>query len=257
MKFSIITTSYNSAKTISKSINSLKKQNFKNIEMLWIDNSSMDGTYQILKKNKTSKTKLIKVKNMSISKAWNLGIKKSKGDIVGFLNSDDALVSKNIIARINDVFSKKKCNVVYTDIFYINYKNKIIRNWISDKFTNKILEKEYFKKKIKYGWMPPHPGFFVSKKFLRKIGYFNNSYKVSFDYDLILRILKSKDLKAYYLPIKSVKMLIGGNSNKISNIITKMKEDIKIINNNNVGGILTLLLKNISKISQFFIRSKN
>ena len=89
MKFSIITTTYNSAQTIFKCISSLKNQTYKNIELIWIDNSSEDETYKILKKNKNSNTKLIKVKKKSISEAWNIGIKKSTGDIIGFLNSDD------------------------------------------------------------------------------------------------------------------------------------------------------------------------
>ena len=52
MKFSIITTTYNSAQTIFKCISSLKNQNYKNIELIWIDNSSEDETYKILKKIK-------------------------------------------------------------------------------------------------------------------------------------------------------------------------------------------------------------
>ena len=47
-------------------------------------------------------------------------------------------------------------------------------------------------------------------------------------------------------------MLIGGNSNKIKNIIFKMKEDLKIIKKYKLGGYQTLFLKNILKFNQFF-----
>jgi len=147
MKFSIITTTYNSAQTIFKCISSLKKQNYKNIELIWIDNSSEDETYKILKKNKNSNTKLIKVKKKSISEAWNIGIKKSTGDIIGFLNSDDVLSKRNIIKQISDTFKSKKCNMVYTDIHYVNKNGKIIRNWKANLFTNKTETKNYYKKK--------------------------------------------------------------------------------------------------------------
>ena len=137
MKFSIITTTYNSSQTIFKCISSLRNQTYKNIELIWIDNSSEDTTYEILNKYKSRNTKLIKVKNKSISEAWNIGIKKSTGDIVSFLNSDDILSNKNIIKKISNIFKSKKCNAVYTDIHCVNKNGKIIRNWKANLFTNK------------------------------------------------------------------------------------------------------------------------
>ena len=58
MKFSIITTTYNSSQTIFKCISSLKIQTYKNMELIWIDNSSKDSTYKILNKYKNSFEKL-------------------------------------------------------------------------------------------------------------------------------------------------------------------------------------------------------
>ena len=66
MKISIITTTFNSSKTILKCISSIKKQSYRDIEMIWIDNSSTDETYKILNKYKNKKTKLVKVKHKSI-----------------------------------------------------------------------------------------------------------------------------------------------------------------------------------------------
>lgn len=252
MKFSIITTTYNSAQTIFKCVSSLKNQTYKNIELIWIDNSSVDATYKILNKNKNKNTKLIKVKNKSISEAWNIGIRKSTGDIIGFLNSDDVLSNKTVIKKISKIFKSKKCNMVYTDIHYVNKKGKIIRNWKANLFTNKIETENYYNKKIIFGWMIPHPSLYVKKKFIKKIGFFNNKFKISFDYDFIIRLLKHRNVNSYYLPIVSIKMLIGGNSNKIKNIFLKMREDLKIIKKYKLGGYQTLFLKNILKLNQFF-----
>ena len=130
--------------------------------------------------------------------------------------------------------------MVYTDIHYVNKNGKIIRNWKANLFTNIIETKSYYNNKISYGWMMPHPGLYVKKNLLKKIGFFNNNFKISFDYDFIIRLLKNKDVNSYYLPIVSVKMLIGGNSNKIKNIIFKMKEDLKIIKKYKLGGYQTL-----------------
>ena len=220
--------------------------------MIWIDNSSTDETYKILNRYKNNKTKLIQVKRKSISEAWNIGVKKSTGDIISFLNSDDFLSNENTIKKIANTFKLKRCDCVYTDVFYINNEGKIIRNWKANTFSNENQTYKYFNNKLKFGWMMPHPGLYVKKNLINKIGFFNDTYKVSFDYDFIIRLLKYKKIKAFYLPIVSVKMLTGGNSNKIQNIIRKMKEDLEIIKKHKIGGFRTLFLKNFSKLNQFF-----
>jgi len=253
MKFSIITTTFNSIKTIEKCVKSLKFQNYNNIELIWIDNDSSDGTYEYLKDNTTKNTNLIKVKDKKIVEAWNLGINQSKGDVICFLNSDDQYFSQNTIEKVAKLFLDNNINTVYSDIIYIKKNNMIIRNWISDKENDDIKDQSYFKKKMNYGWMPAHPGFFVKKNLIEIIGKFNEEYKISFDYDFMVRCLKNDNIKAKYLNLKTVKMLIGGNSNKLSNIVLKMREDLKIIKNNKIGNLHTLILKNISKLSQFVI----
>jgi glycosyltransferase len=70
----------------------------------------------------------------------------------------------------------------------------------------------------------------------------------------MLRVL-SAGIKVKYIPEVLYKMRVGGESNKsIKNIIQKSKEDLQALKNNNIGGIRTLLYKNISKIKQFLRR---
>ena len=253
MKFSIITTTFNSIKTIEKCVNSLKSQSYNNIELIWIDNNSSDGTYEYLKGRCDKNTKLISIKNTKIPDAWNIGIDCSKGDVICFLNSDDQYFSKNTILDVAKLFLKIDINIIYSDIVYIRENNKIFRNWISDKNNLNIKNNNYFKNKIAKGWMPPHPGFFVKKNIIEKIGKFNTKYKISFDYDFIVRCLKNENVKAVYLNSKTVKMLVGGNSNKFKNILCKMKEDLQIIKENKIGNSYTLIYKNLSKLPQFII----
>jgi len=253
MKFSIITTSFNSIKTIESCINSIKSQNYSNLDLIWIDNSSSDGTYEYLEKYSSKSTQLIKVKNTNIVEAWNIGLEKSKGDIVCYLNSDDQYFSENTINEVAKLFSDNNINLVYSDIIYINKNQKILRNWVCDKYFEGIRDHNYFKTKINNGWMPAHPGFFIKKGIISEIGNFNNKYKVSFDYDFMIRCLKSKNISAKYLNSKTVKMLAGGNSNKLKNILKKMSEDLEIIKENEIGNLKTLILKNIIKLPQFFI----
>ena len=101
--------------------------------------------------------------------------------------------------------------------------------------------------------MPPHPALFLKKEVYQKHGDFNLSYKIAADYDFMLRILKDNALHFIYLPKVLVKMRIGGASNKsLKNIIQKTKEDYRAITSNKIGNWRTLILKNSSKIKQFF-----
>ena len=123
MKFSIITTTFNSVKTIESCINSLKTQNYSSLDLIWIDNNSTDGTYEYLEKHCSKVTQLIKVKNTTIVEAWNIGLERSKGDIICFLNSDDQYCSENTINDVAELFVNKNTNLVYSDIIYATFNS--------------------------------------------------------------------------------------------------------------------------------------
>jgi len=89
MKVSVITVFYNSIDTLQHTLNSIKQQNYPNIEKVWIDGGSKDGTLEFLNLHKDKNTILISEKDKGIFDAMNKGIKKSTGDLIGFLHSDD------------------------------------------------------------------------------------------------------------------------------------------------------------------------
>ena len=129
---------------------------------------------------------------------------------------------KNVLKKIHNCLKKKDIDILYGNLIYVSPspKCKVVRHWKSRKFNINNL---------KYGWMPAHPTFFLKKHLYKKFGGFDESYSISSDYDSMLRFLKTKHLNIYYLDELLVKMTIGGNSNKITNILPKMKEDYKIL----------------------------
>ena len=95
-KISIITVTKNSEKFLSENILSVKSQNYKNFEHIIVDGNSKDKTIKIIKSYKKN-IKFIKNKNdKGLYHAMNVGIKKSSGDIIGILNSDDIYLKKHI-----------------------------------------------------------------------------------------------------------------------------------------------------------------
>ena len=248
MIVSVITATYNSLINIKSSLDSVINQDYRDIEIIIIDGNSTDNTLSVVKKYQQNHTfiKLISENDNGIYDALNKGLNLASGDIIGFVHSDDFLASKDIINNIVSMINSQNLEGVYGDLQYVDKFNtqKVIRNWKSCDFKLGLL---------KQGWMPPHPSLFLKKEVYDKHGLFDLSYKISADYDFMLRIFKDTKLKFGYLPKVITKMRVGGASNRsLKNVIKKSKEDYRTIRSNNVGNFLTLIKKNTSKLKQFF-----
>lgn len=250
MKVSIITATFNSDLGISSCLDSIISQDYKNIECIIIDGKSTDQTLEIIskKKKKHKFIKLFSEVDKGIYDALNKGVYHASGDIIGFVHSDDLLASPDVLTKIVDKLLNDDLDGVYGNLQYVSKNNtdNVLRFWESNDFYPKLLSN---------GWMPPHPTLFLKKEIYADYGGFDLSYKIAADYDFILRIFKSSNLKFGFLPVTISKMRLGGTSNKnIKNIIIKSKEDYRAILDNNVGGLLTLVKKNTSKLFQFINR---
>jgi len=249
MKVSITTATLNSRKTIKDCLQSVNNQTYPEIEHIIQDGGSTDGTREIVNQNSGKNIRMYSEPDLGIYDALNKGISHSTGDIIGFLHSDDVFSSPFILEHIMKLFIKNNLDVVYGDLVYVNQgsRNKTIRYWKSKSFSAGL---------IKRGWMPPHPTVFMKKSVYLQYGLYNSKYKISADYELILRTFLNPKLKIGYIPEVVTRMTIGGKSNKsIKNIITKSSEDYGILKDKRIPfPALVLLLKNLRKLNQFFIR---
>lgn len=248
MKVSIITSVYNCKDTIRDAIDSVLSQTYKDIEYIIIDGASSDGTIEIIKEYKDKIDIFSSKPDNGIYDGLNRGISLASGDIIGFLHADDMYDNNDVIKEIVTVFKNNQADAVYGDLVYV-YKeniNKIIRHWVSGKFSLS---------KLKNGWMPPHPTFYTKRELYEKFGGFDQSFKIAADYDFMLKVLTSQEYKIMYIPKVLYRMRVGGMSNRsLKNIVKKSKEDLKVIKKHNIGGLNTLLLKNFSKIPQFLLK---
>jgi len=248
MKISIITSVYNNKETIKDAIESVLNQTYKNIEYIIVDGASSDGTIEIVESYGDKISTFVSESDEGIYDGLNKGVSLSTGDVVAFLHSDDIYASDNIVQKIADEFIQDSLlDGVYGDLVYTpkDDTSKVLRYWKSKDFDMSLLSQ---------GWMPAHPTFFVRREVYEKYGGFDLGFKIAGDYDFMLRVL-SAGIKVKYIPEVLYKMRVGGESNKsIKNIIQKSKEDLQALKNNNIGGIRTLLYKNISKIKQFLRR---
>lgn len=248
MKVTIITATYNSEETLSMALNSVKEQDYKNIEHVFVDGASTDGTLDIIKEMslQNPQIKYISESDEGIYDAINKGLNMATGDIIGFVHSDDFLSNPNIISDIVELFKKGNYSGVYGNLLYVDKLDttKVIRNWESNVFHFKLLQR---------GWMPAHPTLFLKKEVYTECGNFDKSYKIAADYDFMLRVLRKSEYKFGFLPQVITKMRMGGASNKrIANLILKSQEDFRAMKTNDLKNPLAVLfLKNFSKLKQF------
>jgi glycosyltransferase len=244
MKISIITSVYNNRDTIHEAIESVLSQTYPNIEYIVIDGASKDGTVDIIRQYEDRITTFISEPDRGIYDGLNKGVAKATGDVIAFLHSDDLYADPEVITRVAEAFAATGADAVYGDLVYTPKADtsKVLRYWKSRVFEPKLLGR---------GWMPAHPTFFVRRELYEKYGTFDTTFRIAADYDFMLRVL-SKGIKTHYLPNVLYKMRVGGESNKsIKNILKKMREDYRALQNNNIGGISTIVIKNLSKIPQF------
>ena len=245
----IITIVFNSVKTIRHAIQSVAYQDYKNIEHIVIDNCSNDGTLEAINEQKDDISLIVSESDEGIYYALNKGIELANGEIVGFLNSDDVLKNRHTITTIVNNLTISNNEAIYGDLQYFAKQrpNRTTRRWKSGEYSNH---------KFRQGWMPPHPTFYTYKKIYIKYGFFDISYKISSDYDMMLRLLYEKKIKAKYIPEVLVKMQRGGVSNQnFQSILLKTKEDFLIMKKYDFS-LLTLINKTIRKFSQFIFRGK-
>ena len=245
LKISIITATYNSASTISDTLQSVASQTYPNIEHIIVDGLSSDNTLQIVK-NFPHISKVISEKDKGIYDAMNKGIALATGDLIGILNSDDFYTNYEVLSQVITSINNPTFDGCYADLNYVHplHTSKIMRKWRSGSVNSKS---------FLLGWMPPHPTVFLKKDIYQKFGTFNTALRSSADYELMLRLIVKHHIKLAYLPKTIVSMRTGGQSNATFNNRIKAHKEDKIAwqINNLKPYFFTLYLKPLRKIFQF------
>lgn len=252
MKVSVITVCYDSVATIESTIKSVISQNYNDLEYIVVDGGSTDGTHAIIDKYKDSFTHIIIGDDHGIYDAMNKGISISKGDVLCILNSDDVFFSYDVISRVaNDFLLSPNVDAVLTDVFFTNCKTR--RGMI----TRVITAKGFRPWKLRFGWMPPHPGIFLKRGIYDKYGGYKLSYQIAADYEFMVRIFLVGNGTFFISDFISVSMREGGVSTRgvlTNHLITK--EIVKSCFENNIytNYFLVSLRLPIKYFKQVFFR---
>jgi glycosyltransferase involved in cell wall biosynthesis len=245
LKISIITATLNSASTIRDCINSIIAQSVEP-EHIIVDGGSNDATLELVTRHAKA-TKVISGPDNGIYDAMNKGISVANGDVIGILNSDDLYANNKVLSKVARVFNTEKIESCYGDLVYVDPMDtkRITRYWKSGIFN----QRSFY-----WGWMPPHPTYFVRRCVYEKFGGFNLGLGSAADYELMLRFCVKKKITTQYIPEVLVKMRLGGVSNiSLRNRIKANRMDRKAWRINGLKPFpWTCYLKPLRKLRQYY-----
>lgn len=204
---SLITIVYNGEKHLEKTILSVIHQTYPNIEYIIIDGGSTDNSVSIIRKYENKLAYWVSEPDKGISDALNKGIKKAKGEIIGFINADDCL-EPDAVENVMKAYSPGM--IIYGNVCF--WENNIkVRTTKSDHT------------RLKEGMTLAHPAVYVPKALYEQFGNFDTKFKIAMDYDLLLRFYMNK---AAFKKIDRVlvNMNLGGISDK--NWLAAIKEEL-------------------------------
>jgi len=202
---SIITVSFNSEKTIERTLKSVAAQTYKNVEHIVIDGASTDGTVACISKHVDAISYFCSEPDAGLYDAINKGLHIAKGDVIGLMHSDDFFADDGILAEIAEQFARGNVDGVYGDaaFFRPHSPDKTLRLYSSARFSPD---------RLSGGWMPAHTTLYLRRAMYERLGLFKTGYAIAADFDFVCRLFLQRDICVRYLPKVLVKMQSGGVS---------------------------------------------
>lgn len=266
---SIITATFNAASTVNDCLQSVACQSHP-AEHIIIDGASLDNTLEIISSRSHNPNHLIHLfsePDNGIYDAMNKGIALTTGEVIGVLNADDFYASEDVLARVALAFEDPSVMCCFGDLEYVKENGSgfgvqdsmlnaehgtsngfdVVRYWKSGKYTPRSFY---------WGWMPPHPTFFVRRSVYERFGTFRLDMGSAADYELMLRLLLKERITAAYIPEVLVRMRVGGASNE--SLTARVRANFMDRMAWNLNGLRpypwTLIMKPLRKVGQYVFK---
>ena len=252
MKVSLITVCRNVAPVITETLDGVLAQTHPDIELIVIDGASTDGTVEILRDYASPDRSrrvavLVSEPDKGIYDAMNKGLRLATGDVIGFVNAGDLLMTPTVIADVVSAFQRAHVDAVYGDIIMVDEHDiyKVHRTWLSG---------TYHRENFRRGWMPPHVGTFIKKSVYDQHGFFNTDLRIGADYEILLRFMYKHQIKTVHMREVLVRFRLGGMSN--GNVRQILQANREVRASWKLNGLqappLLVTRKLWSKVMQFF-----
>ena len=249
VKISIITATYNRAHIIKDCIESVLRQKYTNYEYIIVDGASKDNTVEILKEYESKfegRMRWISEPDKGLYDAINKGFKMATGDVVGIINSDDYFHRDDTFEVIAKAFEEPGVNAIYADERVVDDKDKTLYYDRGNYFRTWM---------YRIGLMPGHASFYAKKSLFEQYGYYKTDYKITADYELMMRFAYINHVKMKYIPEDLLSFRTGGMSTQMSQKMRLHKEQVKACRENGLFCIQPMIW--IKYLFKIFLYTKN
>lgn len=180
-RITIVTPSFNQAKYLPETIESVIKQDYPNLEYIIIDGGSTDGSVDVIKRYERHLAYWVSEKDSGQSEAINKGFKKATGELFTWVNSDDVLLPGSL-QTVAEYYGK--CNqpdIITGNVVYIDDKGRITR------FLRLPRQSRFFF--FRGVWHASAPAIFFKSSLFQSVGGVHVHYHLCMDFDLWMRMM--------------------------------------------------------------------
>lgn len=176
-RFTIITACFNASKTLPDALRSLREQTYRDFEHIVIDGGSRDGTADLLRAHSAELAYWVSEPDKGIADAWNKGLARARGSLVGILNADD-MYHPETLAIVAAALRPEERALTYG-----------ITRWFESDPAGAFSESSlaFDPEKLAYGFGFLHTTCFVPRRIYDEIGGFDTRYRIAIDSDFLLR----------------------------------------------------------------------
>lgn len=246
MKISIITVTYNRVYVIREAIEGVLRQKNKDYEYIIVDGASKDNTLEVLKEYEPKfegRMRWISEPDKGLYDAINKGIKMATGDVVGIINSDDYFHRDDVFDIVTQAFNDNQTDAIYGDERVVDETGKPLY-YDSCKYFRTWM--------YRIGLMPGHESFYAKKSLFEKYGYYKTDYKITADFELMLRFVYIHRVKMKYINEDLLSFRTGGVSTQLSQKMLLHKEQVRACKENGLFCIQPMIwLKYFFRIVQY------
>ena len=203
MKISVITVAFNAAATIGDTLRSVAAQDG-DVEHIVVDGGPDDGTAALVAAHGRPGTHYLREPDDGLYDAMNKGRVLATGDLIGFLNADDFFCRSDACALVAAAAGTADAVSGGVAIVRATDPRRLVRAYPAQPFAPWML---------RFGHMPPHPGFYTTRAAFDRVGGFDPSIRSGADFDWMLRVFARERLTVAAIPETLVTMRDGGVSN--------------------------------------------
>ena len=190
LRISIVTPSYNQAEFIGDTLDSVARQTHSDVEHLVMDGESTDGTIEVLREHETVTDdeydfKWFSEPDEGQSDAINKGFERATGDVVAWLNSDDAYFDVNVLSRVADYFERFDADIIYGDLAYLDGHSTV---------TEIDVRPDFDREKLPYRILIGQPAAFFDRN-VCEAEQLDTDLDYSMDYEYWLRLTERFDFR--------------------------------------------------------------